>query len=437
MANIYIRSTDGSDSDNGTTWALAKATINGAAGIDAAGDTYYVSSAHAESTASSVTWALAGTNASPVKILGVSDAAEPPTALATGATITVTGSNALTLNGSCYMQDISMISGAAITLNGTGGRQVFESCDFKTTNSGSAGAIQCTAVNVPTETVFKNCTFYYTNTGNASLTIYHNAIIRGCSFKSGSVTPSGGFLKLAGDGRGATVLVEGCDFTNAASTLVLWNNSSNGSGKIIFRNCKLPDSWTGSIGTSLAAGIRVEMHNCDSADTNYRYWAEDYSGSIKTETTLIKTGGASDGTTGFSLKMVSGSNSNWHSQPLIAEIGSKWNSTTGSSITVTVDILRDSATNLKNDEVWLEIQYMGTSGRPISTFINNTKTDIFATAADQTTSSATWTTTGMSNPNKQKLAVTFTPTKAGYISARVFLAKTSTTVYIDPVMQVS
>jgi len=37
MTQLYVRSTDGSDSDNGTTWALAKATATGAAAIEAAG----------------------------------------------------------------------------------------------------------------------------------------------------------------------------------------------------------------------------------------------------------------------------------------------------------------------------------------------------------------------------------------------------------------
>jgi hypothetical protein len=54
MANLYVRSTDGNNSDNGTTWALAKATVAGVAAIDAAGDTIYLSQDHNETTASSV-----------------------------------------------------------------------------------------------------------------------------------------------------------------------------------------------------------------------------------------------------------------------------------------------------------------------------------------------------------------------------------------------
>ena len=63
MATIYVRSTDGNNADNGSTWALAKATIAGAAAIDAAGDTVFVSDAHAESTAGAVTLTFAAEQA--------------------------------------------------------------------------------------------------------------------------------------------------------------------------------------------------------------------------------------------------------------------------------------------------------------------------------------------------------------------------------------
>ena len=43
----------------------------------------------------------------------------------------------------------------------------------------------------------------------------------------------------------------------------------------------------------------------------------------------------------------------------------------------------------------------------------------------------------MSNPNKQKLSVTFTPQQIGTIKCRVCLAKTSKTVYVDPIATLS
>jgi hypothetical protein len=232
-------------------------------------------------------------------------------------------------------------------------------------------------------------------------------------------------------------LISGCDFSNLDATVHLVLSTAQ--GFFTFRNCKLPASWSGSLYSAAPAIAitRAELYNCDSGDTNYRLWIEDYYGSIKHETTLIKTGGASDGTTGLSWVMASSANADEFSYAaLISGEIVKWNETL-SAITVTVDILHDSVTNLQNDEIWLEVQYLGTSGFPLSLFVSDGMVDILATPADQTDSSSTWTTTGMTNPNTQQLNVTFTPAEKGFIHATVHVAKASYVVYIDPVLQVS
>jgi hypothetical protein len=43
----------------------------------------------------------------------------------------------------------------------------------------------------------------------------------------------------------------------------------------------------------------------------------------------------------------------------------------------------------------------------------------------------------LTNPNAQKLAVTFTPQQAGYIHCRVMVAKASATYYVDPMATLS
>jgi hypothetical protein len=82
--------------------------------------------------------------------------------------------------------------------------------------------------------------------------------------------------------------------------------------------------------------------------------------------------------------------------------------------------------------------YMGTSGNPIGTAINNHKADYFGTAADHAagTGAGNWT-KSMTNPNSQKLSCTFTPQEKGYISARVHLAKANYTIYVHPDIVVS
>ncbi len=69
MAVIYLRSTDGSDADNGSTWALAKATLAAALTAAGAGGTVYVSQVHAETQAGAMTLTSPGTEASPVRVI--------------------------------------------------------------------------------------------------------------------------------------------------------------------------------------------------------------------------------------------------------------------------------------------------------------------------------------------------------------------------------
>jgi hypothetical protein len=444
MANIYVRSTDGSDADNGSTWALAKATLTGAAAIDAAGDTIYVSQAHAESTAASVTIALAGTTANPVKIICGNDAAEPPTATATTATITTTTSSGNNINftGSGYVYGLTLSSAGTINLiSGTpsNSKISFEGGVLNVGTSASTGSaliIGNTAVE-NTEVDVKSTTIKFNNTAQ-SIRVFQGSVV----FDSVTIDSAGSAITRLVTGQ-ATSRGDKWEFRNSnlAAMATSANITSGGNGTHLggtLINCKLPTSWSGTLVTgSLVIGERYGMYNCDSGDTNYRLLIEDYAGAITSETTLVRTGGATDGTTPISWKMVSNANTNEFVAPLVSDPISVWQETVGSSITATVEILRDSATNLTDAEVWIEVEYLGTSGFPLGVVASDHRATILTTAADQTTSAASWTTTGMANPNEQKLSVTFTPQEKGLLTARVYLAKASTTIYVDPEITVT
>jgi len=445
MANIYVRSTDGDNADNGSTWALAKATLAGAAAIDAAGDTIYVSQAHSESTAAAITIALAGTAANPVKVICGNDAAEPPTSAASTAIVATTGASNITIGGSCYVYGVGFIcatSGAgSIGLgNSAALKQTYESCIFNLNGANSSSRIRIgtTSPSNPGEIAWNDCDIKFSNTAQGIEGQHGQFTWRGGSLLSGGSNPVAIFLNGAQSNRIAfTWIIKDVDLVNAASTLNLFTAGSNGTrGRIA--NCKLPASWSGSLITgTLIPYDRISMYNCDSGPTNYRLWIEDYAGAITSETTLVRTGGATDGTTPISWKMVSNASTNEYVAPLVSDPISVWQETVGSSITATIEILCDSATNLTDAEVWVEVEYLGTSGYPLGSVASDHRATILTTAADQTTSSTTWTTTGMANPNKQKLSVTFTPQEKGLLTARVYLAKTSTTIYVDPEITVS
>lgn len=436
MANIYVRSTDGSNADSGATWALAKADLTGAAAIDAAGDTIWVSDNHAETTAATITLNFAGTLTSPVRVLCGDDAAEPPTALATTASVAVTGSSNININGSLYCYGIFFDCANILTLCGSSANQVqtYESCKFKVNGGGSAGQIALAAGSNQTyKTTLINCTFEFGHVNNTPITMRGDAYIRGGNFAGTSNSPSTAVFQFDVDRTAGRMVADGLDFSNLGSTVSLFRGGATpiSSGKAVLRNCRLPASWSGSLCSAAPAspGQRYEMWNCDSADTNYRIWIEDYAGSIKHSSAIYKD--SFSGGTKHSYVFASTANAEY---PFIHLVGPDFfadNATTGSSVTATVEIVTDGVT-LKDDECWLEVMYLGTSGVPLGTWITDCKADVLATAANQTTSTETWTTTGLASPTKQKLSVTFTPQEAGYIIGRVVLAKASTTVYVDP-----
>lgn len=444
MADIYVRSTDGNNTDNGSTWALAKATLAGADGIDSAGDTIYVSQAHAESSASIISLAFAGTAASPVKIICGNDAAEPPTAVAETATVTSTGSN-ININGSVFIRGIDFRAagggGGGIVLNGSGPNvQEYKNCTFRLTLDATRNIQVGIGASAPLKTDWRDCDVSFNGANHRILPVGYFQW-NGGTIIDGGADPTSLFSLAGSTGRPPVDLViSGIDMSACATGVNIFDTSSLGSVgcRAIIRNCKLPASWSGGlVSTSISQpGVRCELYNCDSGDTNYAMQIATYAGTIIQETTIVRTGGASDWTTTISWKCTTSANAEYPHITLDSPEIVQWNDTTGSSITATVEVITDNVT-LTDAECWLEVQYLGTSGFPLSVFTSDEKADVLASASNQTTSSETWTTTGLTTPVKQKLSVTFTPQEKGYIHAVVKLAKASTTVYVDPKLTVA
>ena len=442
MVDIYVRSTDGNNVDDGSTWALAKATIPTAI---SAGTRVVVSQVHSESLAVAKTITVSGTSVAPGIIACGNDVSEPPTTPAITGKMATTGANAITFAGTYLVVDGVVIeagSGAVNTyLNiATAGNQVhaYRNCDFILRATGPSASITTgTASNLnPSQVTWEKCNVKFLGTNGKIINISTNFDWSGGTALPGTATPSGTLFQYVSAGEGVNSHISGVDFSNFASTLIFFNVLGQ-SGYAEMRNCRLPANWSGSlVSAEMGYGCRVEMHNCDSADTNYRLWVQDYWGTVKSETALVRTGGASDGTTSYSWQVASNANAS-KNFPLWAPEVVRWNDTVAVAVTVTVEILHDSVTALQDDEVWLEVMYLGTAGYPLGSHISDRTASVFATPVDQTSSAEVWTTTGMTNPNKQKLTVTFTPQEKGYIHAKVYLGKDSKTIYVDPKITVS
>lgn len=433
MADIYVRSTDGSDADSGADWTNAKATLAGAIAIALAGDTIYLSHVHAEATAA-LGGTVAGTNASPVRILCVNDSTG-----VLAATASMSGSSQFGggIKGGAHVHGVTMAWTAGTMIaeinSVTGFAERYDNCTFWANNSGGGRAFSfgATTAGGQNKTVLNNPVFRMNNAGT-QIRARQNLSIYGGSIHASSAAPTGLF-GLAEGNRTGNLLVDGFDFSLAATSFNIVAVIIEGGATAVFRNCKLPAGWTGSLVASgqIKVNSRIGMYNCDDGDTNYRLWVEDYCGTIKSETVVTRTGGASDGVTPLSWRMVSSANCAYPVGALESNEIVVWNDAVGAAKTVTVEVLTDGVT-LKDDECWLEVQYLGTSGFPLGVFASDAKADVLATAANQTTSTETWTTTGLTTPVKQKLSVTITPQEKGFIHAKVMLAKPSTTVYVCP-----
>lgn len=447
----YLDSVAGSNANNGTTWALAKATGAGVAAIPwLAADIVYLNSAHSELTAGGVTLTTPTTRSQPVRMLSVNKTGnpQPPTAKLAGALIATSGaSNNITKQGDAYDYGITYKTGNAaavsvnITLCGSGNaRQTYEACHFWCSGSGGSSWVNTgpTASSSPSFTQLLGCGFKFGNVANGIAPSNRFEIIGG-SIDSGGVQPTNLFNNMATN-RGMSGTITGFDGTNLSSSgnWVVGGGSNSGEGKLVFRDCKAPPGWSGSLLSSSlttgGGGTRVEAYNVQAGAVNYGLWIEDNPGSIRHETTLVRTGGASDGTQQISWKMVTTANTNYPNCPLYSGEIEFWNDTVGSPVTATIEGLIDSATNLKDNQIWVELFYKGDASTPIATFLADITADVFATAADQATSTATWNTSGMANPNKFKLDVTFTPQMKGTMYARVCPAGASKTYFIDPVV---
>lgn len=418
MADIYVRSTDGSDSNSGATRALAKATTAGAIAASSAGTRVLLGAAHAESVSAATTWTFPGTAVSPNAWWSAAWDAEPPTALAAGASVTVTGAYVLTINGNIDARGINLSTAnfSLLICSANGNVQEWLNCGFHIVSTSSSGYLGFG--NSATSLALRDCTFRFSNDGQR---LAHNggtlAIIGGSVDGAGSTPVTNGLIYIGTRPVGTTV-VAGLNMSACATTLNLVRGSY--SGLVQFVGCPLPIGWTGALITSTrVAGLRVEMYACDAGASVLRDQVADFAGDLYTETTVLPTGVAK------SWRIVKTTNAlAFNALPI------KFPLTAGTH-TIGIDVLTDGVT-LTDADAWLEVQYASSASTTLYTTASDAASNPFATAA-QDSSSTTWTTTGLSSPVAQRLSVTVTVGQDCIAVATVRVARPSATVYVSPV----
>lgn len=383
-----------------------------------AGDTVYVSNNHAEAFGEAIN--MTGANAA--RWICVDDSVAPPTALASTGVISTAGEFAITFS--------------SLT------RSYFYGLTFKC-GVGATGTRS-----LSTGGTLENCTLWLASTGASSQIVggasayWKDVWVKfSAAGQSVSSTPSRAWSGggLASGGTSPTTLMtsstygilENLDFTAANAAMNFLNATSPGS--FVARNIKMPASWSGAYNLQGAPFITYTAKFFNVGDgVTENFYEKFTAGAVTSETTIVRSGGAAT-----SFNMTTDADAFFPSSVLILPEISRYNSTTGSAITVSVDCVHDSATNLTDQDLILEVSYRSEAGTCLGDSVSSASA-FTATPADLSASTATWSGTGsFTNLNKQKVSVTFTPQVAGFIHATVKLAKASVTVYVDPVLQVA
>ena len=404
-----------------------------------AGDRMFVSSDHSE-TQSAVTWYGSGQSGAASYAVGqylsVNRAGSvPPVAadLLPGATVSNSATSTVVIETffPTYHYGITYI----YTGNSTG-----ISCGFGTTAYKSIYFDTCQLyLNTATSGM------WITNGAMCSVTLNNTTVrfgntAQGVRSSGGGTTPlefvwlntpnaiAGATIPSTMFGAGSHMLatVRGVDLSAVTATLVGLSNAGN---KYLFDSCRIA-SGVIRYDTSAPTNTRdlVELINCFNG-TNIINESYQPAGAVTTEFTIVLAGGAQDNVGLFSHKMVSSANVDKYVQPLAGFWMDVNYTTTGSAKTATVELI--SSATLNNDEISLELEYLGTASSSLASFANSLPVTVLTAASAVTTSTATWN-SSPATPQKQKLQVTFTPRTAGRVRARVRLGKASTTVYVDP-----
>lgn len=443
MAHVYVDS-NAVGAGTGADWANAYTTLAAAFAAKAAGDNFWLAQDHAETQASQITLTPPGTNASPNTVICVNKAGTvPPVSadLATTATITTTSANAILMmaSGNCYWYGITFNSGSgavntSLYIGGNTNNNavaVFKNCAFKKLGTtGNGGAILIGgATSGGHRYTFDNCTFTLSSASDSIR-------LKSCNFLwKNTATPLAGtaptILFDSNGALGGQAIIEGVDFSAYSGTLVGAADTSN---KFYhFKDCKLHASVTINAVPTTNTHPETMITRCDSSSAYYRAEKSTYTGKQTIETTIVRTGGASDGVTPIAWKIVTTANPEWMT-PFECPPIAIWNSDVTGNLTVTVCGIWGGGAVPNNDDIWMDIEYMGTSGNPLGAFTTTGKADILAAATAVDADTSTW----GGSTTKFKLTKTFTaPAQVGMIYVYIKIADISATYYIDPLITLS
>ncbi len=432
MADIFTDD-GGSATSPYDTWAKASTTFLVAVDLAAAGDRLIIGHDHAETPSVNTNYVFPGTTADPNIVISATSTAGGSVVTynkADNVQIDITGANAdwAITGGIVKLYGISIKCTDDIRLETDLTNSYWEDCRIELVANG-----RLTIGNREgrLKHVFKNVDLVFAGSADSSIRCLGGPFVwMGGSVAWSGVQPTALFDLV---NRFVQVDISGVDLSAITSALVDVSDAS--SIMMSFHHCLLDSGVSLTTGTHNVPSTTILMSGCDDTTGNdlYRLEYVDFWGSTVHDDAIFRTtDGASDGTTPISWKMVSTANAAEFVEPTRSPPIYSWVDATGST-TFTVQCLWDSVTDIQDDEIWLEIEFLEASADTDSAFADDRMTDISSTPGDQTTNATAWTET-LTNDNEFALAVTVTVNRVGPVIGRVYLAKPSTTIYVDPLV---
>lgn len=439
MAGPYYVNDDGSDTTPFDTYAKAKPTLVGLLGDGtitiAAGEEIHIGHDHVDQDGGSVIVAFGnGTEEQPIRLISTNTATD---VYQPGARLeSVGGGSDITIqSGASVWYGVTLISLDNFSVGTANATHKFYDCTIDALDIPASIVSEATAE-------FHNCTLTSNDITVASIICGSEAaaLFLDCTIvlaNAGSGEP------IVAVSDGARAIFESCDFSGCTSDMSLSEVGVINNSQIIYRRCKLPSAYT--VESAFGGNNVLQVESCSGTTSTVPFLGVggdagvsgliDVFGITKTVTAQKRVGGASDGVNDYSWEMTAEATVSYfsplESPPIVywAEPGAQ---------TVTIHTADDA--DLNDNELWMVVEHPDgsvTNAEPTHTVLANTRPDpLAAPGAVARDSGSTWdgagTGTDGSTGQQKLVSSSFNPTVAGPVIIRIYLAKASAVMYVDP-----
>lgn len=444
MADRYYDPELGSDSNDGSTWALAKLTIEAFLGIVGDGDRGFAranNNSVIDTTAAARTLSFSTSTTNPSKIIAVKFGTTNEGSSIVASDVCVLGTDILPHIQNTGGNDMTVSSSSVCNVSGlkidtrrllaNGQNLVLNDCTI----------VQSDRFHPLNHLRLVNCNVDFTSSAcNFRINSRNFEWIGGIVTFSGTVD----FLFDSTPFPAGQHLVDGLDIGGWATGQTLIDDM--GAGNVIFRNIKTPASFT-AVNTIAHEESSITLINLSDStsmgatDSYQDYEYHDFWGSIVDETTVVRTGGADDDASGafaYAMTVHSDVTQNGTEMALKSMWCEVW--VEAGSATLTLFIANDTAsTDYNEDEVKAEFLFPNSNDTAQHEFTRDSLNayKVSSTTAVTDDTGSTW---GTGGNNHQKFTAAINPGFEGWAYARVVLSKRQTTpdtLYLDPKLDVS